>query len=63
MNNSQDSKVTLAKDFLVTRKPADRSSLVLATQGNAIHRVRTHYLWEQNHSAKGDETRNAPVYT
>ena len=35
----------------------------LATQGNAIHQGRPHYSWEQDHSAKGDETRNAPVHT
>ena len=29
----------------------------------SIHRVRTHYLWEQNHSTKADETRNTPVHT
>ena len=34
----------------------------MTTQGNAIHQIRTHYLQEQNHSTKGDETINAPVY-
>ena len=27
-----------------------------------MHRVGPHYLWEQDYSAKGDETRDAPVY-
>ena len=44
-------------------EPANRSSWILAVQGNAIHWVRPHYLQDQDHSAKGDETRDAPVHT
>ena len=42
-------------------EPSDRSLWILAA--HAIHQVRPHYLWEQDHSAKGDETRDAPVNT
>ena len=44
-------------------EPTDRSSWILATQGNTIYWIRTHYLWEQDHSAKEDETRDVPVHT
>ena len=37
---------------------ADRAPWVFATQENVIHRIRTHYLWKQDHSTKGD----APVH-
>ena len=68
-STAQDEQLTRLKGYINTgfpcdkNKPTDRFSWVLATQGNAIHWVRTHYLWEQNHSTKGDETRNAPVHT
>ena len=43
-------------------EPANRSPWILAAQGNAIHWVRPHYLWDKDHRAKGDETRDALVH-
>ena len=63
MNSSQGSKVTLAQDPRVTRRTCQQIFMIFCAQGNAIHLVRPHYLWRQDHSAKGDETRNAPIHT
>ena len=68
-STAQDEQLTRLKGYISTGFPCDKKNLptdlhdFLATQGNAIHHIRTHYLWKQNHSAKGDETRNAPVHT
>ena len=32
-------------------------------QGSTINQIQTHYMWQQDHSSKGDETRDAPIHT
>ena len=64
----QDEQLTRLKGYINTGFPCDKKNLStdlheFATQENAIHQVRPHYLWDQNYSTKGDETRNAPVHT
>ena len=57
----QDEQLTSLKGYINTGFPCDKKNLPTYIQefwpqGNAIDQTRTHYLWVQNHSAKGVET-------
>ena len=53
----------ITEGFLSDEKLAIWSSTILVVQGSAIHQIRPHYLQGQNHSTKGDDTRDAVVHT
>ena len=68
-STAQDEQLTRLRGYINTGFPCDKKKICqqifmnLAAQGNAISRIRTHYMWKQDYSTKGDVTRNAPVHT
>ena len=58
----QKGKVIYSAPRALTKAEQNYQNLEQEALGT-IHQIRTHYLWKQNHSAKRDETRNAPVHT
>ena len=67
-STAQDNQLTRLSHYINIGFPCDKKNLltdewILATQGNTISWIWTHYMWQQDHSSKGDETWNAPVHT